>query len=739
MTTMSIDQLFAENEDLRRRLDEAEETIRAIRAGEVDAVLVESEHEQVFTLEQADKPYQLLVEQLPQAAATLTNDGKIISCNRHFANLLRRPAHSLLGNRIHAYVTPESRPILKALLRDGQSGDAQAVVVLDQGDGASTPVYFGASVLREGARGQCLMLTDLTEQRHYLELQRAQAALRDSEARLEQELADINQIQQISSQLIQQDRPDALYRQILDSAAAIMRSDFASMQMLDAERGELRLLAHRGFSPEAAKFWEWVRPESGSTCAMALRTGQRVIASDVEMVDLMAGTDDLKFYRQTGIRAVQTTPLTSRDGRVLGMISTHWRDPHEPTERQLRMFDVLARLAADVIERRQTEEELRKADRRKDEFLATLAHELRNPLAPIRNAVHILKSSEPSHPELDWARGVLDRQVEMMSRLLEDLLDVSRISRNKLEPRKERVELTYIIEAALETSQPVIEASGHKLMVTLPSEPIYLQADPARLAQVFANLLNNAAKYTENGGEIRLTAIRQGAEVVVSVKDSGIGIAADMLPIIFEMFSQEKPALARSQGGLGIGLSLVKTLVELHGGSIEARSDGPHQGSEFIVRLPIELQTPTRASTPPSNDGEKRPARNFRILIVDDNRDSADSLTTLLKLMGNEAQAAYDGEQALEAAARMQPDVVLLDIGMPKLNGYDACRRIREQPWGQKMVLIALTGWGQEKDRRRAQEAGFDQHLVKPVNPDALMKLLASCSAERKGSSRVQS
>jgi CheY-like chemotaxis protein len=242
---------------------------------------------------------------------------------------------------------------------------------------------------------------------------------------------------------------------------------------------------------------------------------------------------------------------------------------------------------------------------------------------------------------------------------------------------------------------------------------------------VFANLLNNAAKYTEEGGRIRLTAERQGSDVIVSIKDSGIGIAAEMLPCVFDIFSQANPALVRSQGGLGIGLSLAKGLVELPGGSIEARSDGPGRGSEFVVRLPVAAETPARKPARPSDD-EQGPATTYRILVVDDNPDSTDSLAMLLKIMGNEVGMAYDGEQAVEAAEAMRPDVVLLDIGMPKLDGYGACRRIREQPWGHGMFLVALTGWGQEEDRRRTEEAGFNRHMIKPVDPAALMKLLAS-------------
>ena len=396
----------------------------------------------------------------------------------------------------------------------------------------------------------------------------------------------------------------------------------------------------------------------------------------------------------------------------------------------LRMLGV----SMDITERKRIEEALRDADRKKDEFLATLAHELRNPLAPIRNAVQILKAKGPPQPELQWARGVIDRQVQLMARLLEDLLDVSRISRNKLELRMERVDLAAVVEAAVETSRPVIEAGRHELTVILPPEPIHLEADPVRLAQVFANLLNNAAKYTEEGGRIRLSAERQGSDVVVSVKDSGIGIAAEMLPRIFEIFSQAKPALVRSQGGLGIGLSLVKGLVELHGGSIEARSAGAGPGKR-VRRPPAGRHGHARSEARPDRARTTSKARDrCRILIVDDNHDSADSLAMLLQIMGHEVGTAYDGEEAVEAAGALQPDVVLLDIGMPKLNGYDACRRIREQPWGKGMFLIALTGWGQEEDRRRTEEAGFNHHMVKPVDPAALMKLLASLSVGRKAS-----
>lgn len=307
-------------------------------------------------------------------------------------------------------------------------------------------------------------------------------------------------------------------------------------------------------------------------------------------------------------------------------------------------------------------------------------------------------------------------------------MDVSRITRNKLELSKQRIELADVIKGAVESSRPAIEQCGHELTISLPPEPVYLDGDLVRLSQAILNLLNNAAKYTERGGRIWLTAERLESEVVVRIKDTGVGISAEKLPRLFEMFFQVDRTLERSQGGLGIGLSLVRRLVELHGGRVEARSEGMGKGSEFSVRLPILVDQPKPPESQEPGINGKTEATACRILVVDDNRDSADSLAMLLRLTGNEVHTAYDGVEGVEAAERVRPDVVLLDIGMPKLNGYDACRRIREEAWGKGLMLIALTGWGQDEDRRRTVEAGFDTHMVKPVDPTVLTKLLASRS-----------
>ncbi len=385
----------------------------------------------------------------------------------------------------------------------------------------------------------------------------------------------------------------------------------------------------------------------------------------------------------------------------------------------------------DVTERRQLEQELRLraeklalADRRKDEFLAVLGHELRNPLAPIRTAVQLLGLPEAPEPDRQWARQVIARQVGQLTRLVDDLLDVSRISQGKVQLRRGPVELAEVVGRAVETSRPLLEARKHRLTKLLPAEPVWVEADQARLTQVIANLLNNAAKYTAEGGHVWLTAERRGAEAVIRVRDDGIGMAPEVLPHVFDLFAQADEAVDRAEGGLGIGLTLVKRLVELHGGTVEANSAGPGSGSEFVVRLPAgQPPPPTPAETAP---GQAAAPPGRRILVVDDNQDTAQTLALLLQLQGHETRAAYDGAAALETARGFRPDVVLLDLGLPRMDGYEVARRLRSQPGAAPLFLVALTGWGQAEDRRRTREAGFDCHLVKPVDAAELQNLLAA-------------
>ncbi len=411
-------------------------------------------------------------------------------------------------------------------------------------------------------------------------------------------------------------------------------------------------------------------------------------------------------YRWTSVRVV---PVLEADGRIREWVGTN--------------TDITDRKRAEA-EREDLVRQLREQDRRKDEFLATLAHELRNPLAPLRNGLQVMKLAGGDPAAVEKARGMMERQVEQMARLIDDLMDLSRITRGKIALQKTRLPLAASVRNAVDTSRPLIDQQGHTLAVAVPDEPIYVDGDNTRLTQIFANLLNNAAKYTVPGGHIRLTVERQGSDAVVSVADSGVGIPPAMLDKVFDMFSQVDRSLERAQGGLGIGLNIVQRLVEMHGGSIEAHSDGHGTGSTFTVRLPVVLTVPTDRRDG-GDGGQSAAAVRRRVLVVDDNRDAAISLAEMLDLMGNESRTAHDGLQAVAAAAAFHPDVILMDIGMPKLNGYDACRRIREQPWGGTPVIVACTGWGQDDDRRKSREAGFDFHLIKPVDPAELESLLA--------------
>jgi PAS domain S-box-containing protein len=420
-------------------------------------------------------------------------------------------------------------------------------------------------------------------------------------------------------------------------------------------------------------------------------------------------------------------PLIGRSGQPFAHLVVGEKSGGDFDADDKAVLAQLALMAAVAFDNARLNEELRETGRHKDEFLATLAHELRNPLAPIRNALQVMRLARDDSEVMEASETIIDRQVQQMVRLIDDLLDLSRISRGKIELRRERIDLADVLNSAIETSRPLIEESGHQLTVRLPSEPLPLDADLTRLAQVFLNLLNNSAKYTERGGQICLTAERAGDTVAVRVRDTGIGIPPQMLPRIFEMFTQVDRSLERAQGGLGIGLTLVRRLVEMHGGSVEAHSDGPGTGSEFIVRLPLVRDVTADSPRAAADDDAAVPAgRRHRILVVDDNRDAANSLTTLLRMKGHDVRTAYDGLEAIDATFTHKPDVVLLDVGLPRLNGFDVARRIREGEHARNVVLIALTGWGHEEDRRRSKEAGFDHHMVKPADPVALDRVLES-------------
>ena len=587
----TTERLRAENEELRARLDEAEATLDAIRKGEVDAVVVAgADGHRVYALEGADQFYRVLIEAMQpgQGAASLGTDGTILYCNRSFAALLN-VAHEKVGGRsFHDYVSLSDLPVWQTILENARTAQAQGELWLQPKVGPPVPVHLAVNALPlSGAVALGLVVTDLTERKRQEETarrlvqeesaravaeelarqaQRAEATVRESEARFRQ-LADA------LPQMVWMARPDGFidyYNERWYDYTGFSRGEFG-------DQGWMPILHPDDLQRTTDVYFGCIR--SGQLYQIEYRFKDRRTGG----------------YRWFLGRAY---PVRDEHGRIL-----HW-------------FGT----CTDIDDTKKASEALLEADRRKDDFLATLAHELRNPLAPIRNAAHIMKLKRPSDPALLRSQDIIERQVSHLTRLVDDLLDVSRITRGKITLRTERVGLATILTSAMESSRPVIEAAGHELNIAIPAEPLYLEGDPTRLVQVFGNILVNAAKYTDRGGRIQLTARRDGSDAVVSVADNGIGIPVDHLPKLFEMFSQVDSALERTQGGLGIGLSLVKGLVEMHHGRVEARSDGPGCGSEFIVRLPL-LSERRPATRPDRVEHDINPplVTKWRVLVADDN------------------------------------------------------------------------------------------------------------------------
>ena len=489
-----------------------------------------------------------------------------------------------------------------------------------------------------------------------------------------------------------------------------------AVQHIDPSKIELAKELHRRFPPD---------PNAAQGVQAVLRSGLSELVPVITDDMLMAAIQDperLSMVRQLGLRSYLCVPLKVR-GETIGVITFAMAESGRTLSTyELTLAEDLAGRAAIALENARLYHELRETDRRKDEFLAMLAHELRNPLAPISNALYILGLQPSQSATADQARAMMERQVQHMVRLVDDLLDVSRIMRGKIELQKETIHLNDVVGRAIETVQPLIDGLGHRLEVSLPDPQVRVDVDPIRMSQVLANLLNNAAKYTERGGRIWLDGEQRNGDVLLRVRDNGIGIEAGMLRQVFDLFAQADHSRQRAQGGLGIGLTLVRRLVELHGGTVEASSRGLGQGSEFVIRLPrlTGKESMENQDQPTPTDAQSK----RRILVVDDNMDSANTLAMLLQMTGNEVNVAYDGPAALESFRATHPEVVILDLGMPGMDGYEAARKLRTMPGGDQALLAALTGWGQEDDRRRTGEAGFDLHLVKPVKLDDLRALL---------------
>lgn len=510
-------------------------------------------------------------------------------------------------------------------------------------------------------------------------------------------------------------------------------ADWATVDLVDPD-GSLRRVAVAHVDPSkvalAHELQERFRPESKSPQGVwnVLRSGKSEMVSEISD-ELLARTvqdqEILQIVRKLGLKSYIGVPLKVR-GKILGVITfISAESGHRYDAADLSVAQDVADRGAIAIENSLLYRELKDTDRRKDEFLATLAHELRNPLAPIRNSLQILKMPKIDTATAEQTRDIMERQVHHLVRLVDDLLDVSRVMRGKIELRKEPVELSTIVARAVETAKPLIETQHHHLHLSVSPESLCLDADPVRLAQVVGNLLMNSAKYTEPHGSIWLSAQREGDALVLRVRDTGIGISPDMLPHIFELFVQADHAFTKAQGGLGIGLTLVKNLVEMHGGTVDATSGGLGKGSEFAVRLPLALPESQRPVERGFEQTSTSPPSGNRLLVVDDNRDAANSLAMLLQLQGYQVRVVHDGPGALEAARDFCPEIIFLDIGMPGMDGYEVARRIRKMPGLENTVLAALTGWGQQEDRRRTTDAGFNHHLVKPPEPTAVEGVLA--------------
>jgi PAS domain S-box-containing protein len=657
-----------------------------------------------------------IVESSEDAVISKTLDGIVQSWNAGAQRIFGYTPEEMIGKPITTIIPRElhdEEAMIIGRIRDGQPIRHFDTTRLAK-DGRRIPISLAVSPIRN-VRGKVVG---------------ASKVARDiTERRLAAEAAALVRLSEASTRLWQCRSLASGLDEVLQTVKQLTGATKGNVQLVNPGRNTLSIVAHDGFDAAFLATFEHISTDDRSAaCGRALATGSPVVIEDVLADPEYAVHQDVA--RAAGYRSVVSVPLFAADGSKLGAISVHFPSPHRPTEAEMRRLQLYCRQASDFVQRihlehtlRKREEALKEADSRKNEFLALLAHELRNPIAPIRYALAMARKPGVSAEQRSRAEDIIDRQAAHMARLLDDLLDISRITRGSLELRKTAVTLDKAIATAVEGAQPFLDAKRHALQIRLPDHPLHLEADPARLAQILSNLLINAAKFTPESGRIELEAANEGDEVAVTVRDNGIGIGPDVMPRLFSLFSQAQPALDRTANGLGVGLALVRGLVHLHGGTVEARSAGPGRGSEFIVRLPAGAAG-LRDETP--DDASAAVAAPMRVLVVDDNRDAADSCAMLLELSGHRARTAYNGTQALQLGENLLPHIVLLDIGLPDLDGYEIARRIRATPWGAHLPLVAVTGWGKEEDRERAFAAGFDHHLTKPVAPEAVASLVTS-------------
>jgi len=672
-----------------------------------------------------------IVQSSEDAVVSKTLDGIVQSWNSAAQRIFGYAPEEMIGKPITTIIPPElhgEEAMIIERIRGGLPVEHFDTVRIAKG-GRRIPISLSVSPIRD-ARGKVIGASKIA--RDISERKRAERELLESRRRLASEAAALGRLSEASTRLWQCRNLASGLDEVLRTVKELTGAVKGNVQLVNSSRNTLSIVAYEGFDANfLATFEHTSVDDRRAACGRALADGRSVVIEDV-----FTDTDYAPFHevaRAAGYRAVISVPLFAADGSKLGAISVHFPSPHRPTEAEMRRLQLYCRQASDFIQRirlehtlHQREEALKEADSRKNEFIALLAHELRNPIAPIRYALAMARKPGISAEQRSRAEDIIDRQATHMSRLLDDLLDISRITRGSLELRKVPITLDSAIATAVEAAQPFMDAKHHSFRIALPDHALRLEADPVRLAQILSNLLINAAKFTPEGGRIELEATNGDSGIVVRIRDNGIGIGPDVMPKLFTLFAQSQPALDRAANGLGVGLALVRGLVHLHGGSVEARSEGPGRGSEFVVRLPVGDSAAEEKDEIESRTEADLPQTRLRILVVDDNRDAADSCAMLLELSGHRVRTAYNGTQALQLGETLLPHVVLLDIGLPDLNGYEVARRIRATTWGGRLPLVAVTGWGKEEDRERAFAAGFDHHLTKPVAPEAVASLVTS-------------
>ncbi|EMI15745.1 multi-sensor hybrid histidine kinase [Rhodopirellula maiorica SM1] len=810
--------LQAQIDDLRRRLLEAENTIEAIRGGEVDAfVVTEGGTQRIYTLEGADRPYRLLVEQMQQGAVTLTDRGDIAYCNRRFSELLDFPHHRLIGTSLADFVVLDESQSFSALLETGRTSSAQTEAELVASDGTHIPVILTFNALDpQSGVAIGVLITDLTSQHSHERLREATEQLRINEERYRTLFQSIDEGFCVLEMVYDDQGNCCDYRFLEVNPAFEKQSGLINAigrtireMVPDIEESWIQTYNEVATSGIPKRFVNVAEKLSRWFNVYAFRLGdsnsRRVACLFTDITQQRASEIQLKHARsrlESTLHAAeigtwefdlvsQTVSADTNLARIFGF------DPNDNTERPLSTYlamihpddrgtvsdtirttmesgdrlevnyrisvndrpvrHVVARgrverdedgnavrmpgVVIDVTGQRLAEESLREsernlrsiaesleeADRRKDHFLATLAHELRNPLAPIKSAAQMMQAADEDPEQLRELSALVDRQADQMVRLIDDLLDVSRISRGKIKLKTANVDLRDVVAVALESAAPFIDDSKQTLHVQTPEQSLFVNGDSARLTQVIVNLLNNAAKYTPAAGEIWLGVEKVGDEAWISVRDNGIGLEASSLQKIFEMFEQVDVSKERGQSGLGIGLSLAKTLVDLHRGSIVAESPGINKGCRFIVKLPLLLDyVPLDNNDSNQSVCENGDSQKYRILVVDDARGIRYVLSRMLKKMGHSVVEAIDGEEGYRKAIEYSPDIVFSDISMPKMNGHELAQKIRETETLRNIRLVALTGFGQDADRQNAIESGFDEHIVKPVDIKVVQRLLRS-------------